>query len=176
MIKYDSNICILNSKGSNDSAVHRDRQSRVAAVVIREPSPLQGVHARELDLGESCKRVSAVHLPFCFLNHKYAREKEKRRDTRGRGEERREREEGLGRGDGATSYFLFVHAESTCRRYRSRPSSPGGRARSRLRLTVHRVGVVLLSVHEVRNAASWAFYGVHAKSSEYVPIGRRRPV
>lgn len=106
MIKYDSNICILNSKGSNDSAVHRDRQSRVAAVVIREPSPLQGVHARELDLGESCKRVSAVHLPFCFLNHKYAREKEKRRDTRRRGEERREREEGLVEG-GTVQHRIF---------------------------------------------------------------------
>lgn len=48
----------------------------------------------------------------------------------------------------AVSYFLPVHAESACRRYRSRPSSPGGGAQARLELTVNiqRVDVVLFSI------------------------------
>lgn len=32
--------------------------------------------------------------------------------------------EGLAEGNDTASYFLPVHAESACRRYRSRPSSP----------------------------------------------------
>lgn len=147
--------------------MHRDRQNRA---VIPEPSPLHGVRTRELDLGGSCKWASTVHLPFCFLGHKYAREANKtvgrertREKERGkyRGEKKSREKRGekgaagrgrKGEGEGsATSYFLFVHAESACRRYRSRPSSPGGRVPdARLRLTVHRVDAVHFSIHEVR--------------------------
>lgn len=143
---------------------------RVIAAVIAEPSPLHGVHARELDLGGSCKWASTVHLPFCFLGHKYAREANKtvrrewaREKEKGKHAEKRnparreEKEEEPVEGDSATSYFLFVHAESACRRYRSRPSSPGGRVRTRLRLTVHRVDAVHFSIHEVRTCGRGPF-------------------
>lgn len=42
---------------------------------LRQSSLLQlhDAHARELNLGGSCKWASTMHLPFCFLDYKYAR-------------------------------------------------------------------------------------------------------
>lgn len=56
-----------------------------------------------------------MHLPLCFLGNKYARTWE--------GARWEVVVEGLAEGNDTASYFLPVHAESACRRYRSRPSS-----------------------------------------------------
>lgn len=89
---------------------------------------------------------------------------------------RKGKEEGLVEGDSATSYFLFVHAESECRRYRS--ATFLSRQRSSVLASVNGAPCLRCSLlgSQSKDAMWWTFYSVHAKSSEYVPIGRRWPM